>query len=76
MATFITTKSLEDLFVQLNLGAVNERKGLLTQIVDDFIVIGTPTIFANKRLLVNLTFDENHVIAGFNFGEFVEAIYD
>lgn len=70
MNAFMTTKNLEDLFNQMNLGETIERLDSTTEIVDEFIVVSTPTKFENNQLTINLVFDQDKVINGFNFGEF------
>lgn len=72
MIEFMTKETLEDLFNQMDLGHVIERREQITQNVDEYRVVSTPTIFENKRYTVNVVFDENNLISGFNFGEFLD----
>ena len=70
MNLFMTTENLENLFVQMNLGKTIEKSVSTSEIVDDFIVVSTPRKFENKQLTINIVFDQDKVITGFNFGEY------
>lgn len=70
MKEFMTEKVLNDTFKQMNLGEIVEQKETTQENSNEFIIIGTPTIFDNNQLTVNVVFNSSKEIAGFNYGVF------
>ena len=68
MKEFMTEKVLNDIFNQMNLGKIVEQKEMIQDNNNEYIIVGTPTIFENNQLTVNVVFNTSKEIAGFNYG--------
>lgn len=68
MNDFMIEKTIVELFDQMNLGQVVKQESPLETTQNGYIIIGTPTVFENKQLTVNVVFNDKNEIAGFNYG--------
>jgi len=67
---YMRPASLEKIFTDLDCGKILEQQESFTQEANGYQIVSTPTIFERKNFNVNLVFDENKLIAGFNVSPF------
>lgn len=73
MKSLMTESKLNETFSKLGAGKVVEFKETVQSEKDGYIIMTTPTIFENASYDINLVFDANNKIAGYNFGAFTDS---
>ncbi len=70
MRSFLNENKISSVFEQLELGQLKEQQVSVRSEKDGYTIIATPTIFENVSYDVNLVFDAEGLIVGFNVGAF------
>lgn len=70
METYLNQNNIEDVFKQYDLGAVIEQQDIQESEDGGFTILSTPTIFEMMSLNLNVVFDSDNKIVGFNLGQF------